>query len=136
MFNPLLSKPLPAPTQSISGIPVRQVIHILDAAVFPIPISPKLITLHPLSWQSVTMSAPYWMANSISSCVMAASCRKLRVPFLIFRSISSGIAGKSKSTPPSTILISKPCWRERKQMPAPPFRSYVSPGVSLLWVIG
>lgn len=98
MFDPFVIKPLPAPTQSTSGIPVRQVIHILDAAVFPIPISPKLITLLPLSWQSVTMSAPYRMANSISSCVMAASYRKLRVPFLIFRSINSGMAGNEIHT--------------------------------------
>ena len=56
MFDPFVIQAASAPTQSTSGIPVRQVIHILDAAVFPIPISPKLITLLPLSWQSVTMS--------------------------------------------------------------------------------
>mgnify|MGYP006996853635 CR=1 FL=1 len=54
MFDPFVIQAASAPTQSTSGIPVRQVIHILDAAVFPIPISPKLITLLPLSWQSVT----------------------------------------------------------------------------------
>ena len=33
IHTPILSNPLPAPTHSINGIPVRQVIHMLEAAV-------------------------------------------------------------------------------------------------------
>ena len=65
-------EPAPAPIHCSSGIPVKRCIHIDEDDVLPLPISPKLIMLHPVeACMSLTTSAPLCRQRSNSSSVIA-----------------------------------------------------------------
>jgi hypothetical protein len=66
-----VSSPVPEPTHSSIGIFVKYDINNEAAEVFPIPISPKPIVLHPLLNVSATKSAPFCIASVHCATVIA-----------------------------------------------------------------
>ena len=73
--SPASSRPVPRPTHSASGRPVRQCVSSEAAAVLPIPISPKPTTLQPCAARPRTMAAPRSIAVAHCSRLIADCSR-------------------------------------------------------------
>ena len=117
--SPASSRPVPRPVRSATADPKTLAETSAAEAVFPIPISPKIMTslfaLSPSAW-------PCIIALSYCSTVIAASTTALAVPSPNRRLISEGWFISPPFTPASTTLSETPEERANTADAAPPSR--------------
>mmetsp|Transcript_25144 Transcript_25144/g.47046 ORF Transcript_25144/g.47046 Transcript_25144/m.47046 type:complete len:255 (-) Transcript_25144:92-856(-) len=113
--RPESSRPVPRPTQSASGMPVRRAIKRLADEVLPIPISPSSSAL---PGRRSTRAMPLPIACSACAIDMAGPVLASAVPAAMRRSTAPAASGAS--TPQSAIVNARLCWRASTETAAPP----------------